>query len=66
MVQTKSDKFESRGNLDRMYPRKHQRKKKVEFLGEFRKINPPTYDGENDEDEKSWLLNIKKYFQVYE
>ena len=40
--------------------------KKKELHGEFRKIKPPSYDGENEEDAEAWLLNMIKYFQVYE
>ena len=39
---------------------------KVELQGEFRKIKPPTFDGEAEEVAEAWLININKYFQVYE
>jgi hypothetical protein len=31
------------------------------------KIKPPTFDGENkkDEDAKTWLLGMRKYFQLH-
>ena len=45
---------------------RHQNKKKKELQGEFRKIKPPSYDGEKEEDAEVWLLNMIKYFQVYE
>ena len=43
-------------------------KRKVDHLeGEFKKIKPTSFDRESrtGEEEKYWLFNIKKYFQVY-
>jgi hypothetical protein len=48
--------------------RKHKRKTRVDALqGEMNKIKPPTFDGEHmkDEYEKSWLLVMRKYFQLH-
>ena len=42
------------------------KKEKVEMQGEFRKIKPPTFDGEAEEVDEAWLINMNKYFQVYE
>jgi hypothetical protein len=45
--------------------RKHKRISRVDELqGEFKKIKPSTFDGEHkkDEDEKAWLLGMRKYF----
>jgi hypothetical protein len=38
-----------------------------ELQGEVNKIKPPTFDGEHkkDEDDETWLLGMKKYFQLY-
>jgi len=35
--------------------------------GEFKKFKPSTFDGESrtSEEEKSWLLDINRYFQIY-
>jgi hypothetical protein len=35
--------------------------------GEFKKIKPSTFDGESrtGEEAEAWLLDIKKYFQIY-
>ena len=35
--------------------------------GEFRKIKPSTFDGEPriGEEAEAWLLDIKKYFNIY-
>jgi hypothetical protein len=34
---------------------------------EFKKIKPSTFDGESrtGEEDEAWLLDIKKYFQIY-
>ena len=45
---------------------RYQYKQKKELQGEFRKIKPPSYDGEKEEDAEAWLINMIKYFQVYE
>ena len=45
---------------------RHQYKQKKELQGEFLKIKPPSYDGEKEEDAEALLLNMIKYFQVYE
>ena len=37
----------------------------IELRGEFKKLKPPTFDGESEEAVEAWLLNIKRYFQVY-
>jgi hypothetical protein len=38
-----------------------------ELRGEMNKIKPPTFDGEHkkDEDAKTWLLGMRKYFQLH-
>ena len=38
-----------------------------EILGEFKKIKPPTFNGEIEKREESepWLSRMKKYFQIY-
>eukprot|EP00253_Pinus_taeda_P010629 PITA_10629 len=38
----------------------------MELQGEFRKIKPPHFDGEQEEAVDTWLININKYFQLYE
>jgi hypothetical protein len=45
-----------------------RKRKQIDHLeGEFKKIKPSTYDGEliTREETKSWLLDIKKYFHIY-
>jgi hypothetical protein len=38
-----------------------------ELRGEMNKIKPPTFDGEHkkDEDAETWLLGMRKYFQLH-
>eukprot|EP00253_Pinus_taeda_P031463 PITA_31463 len=38
----------------------------MELQGEFRKIKPPHFDGEQEEAAEAWLINMNKYFQLYE
>lgn len=33
-----------------------------ELHGEFKKISPPSFDGETGEGAEAWLLNMSKYF----
>jgi hypothetical protein len=46
--------------------RKHRRSGVDELKGEMNKIKPPTFDGEHkkDEDAETWLLGMRKYFQL--
>jgi hypothetical protein len=46
--------------------RKHQKSVREELKGEMNKIKPPTFDGEHkkEEDVETWLLGMKKYFQL--
>eukprot|EP00253_Pinus_taeda_P001834 PITA_01834 len=38
----------------------------MELQGEFQKIKPPHFDGEQEEAAEAWLIKINKYFQLYE
>eukprot|EP00253_Pinus_taeda_P020750 PITA_20750 len=42
------------------------KRQRMELQGEFRKIKPPHFDGESEEAAEAWLINMNKYFQVYE
>jgi hypothetical protein len=46
--------------------RKHQKSGRDELKGEINKIKPPTFDGEHkkEKDAETWLLGMKKYFQL--
>ena len=49
---------------------RHQRRRyeKEELHRNLKKIKPPTFDGENKrcEDVESWLLGMRRYFQLYQ
>jgi hypothetical protein len=48
--------------------KKHKKRSGVDELqGEMNKIKPPTFDGEHkkDEDAETWLLGMRKYFQLH-
>jgi hypothetical protein len=48
--------------------RKHKKRSGVDELqGEMNKIKPPMLEGEHkkDEDAKTWLLGMRKYFQLH-
>jgi len=47
--------------------RKHRRSGVDELKGEMNKIKPPTFDREHkkDEDAETWLLGMRKYFQLH-
>jgi hypothetical protein len=47
--------------------KKHKRSGLDELRGEMNKIKPPTFDGEHkkDEDTETWLLGMRKYFQLH-
>eukprot|EP00253_Pinus_taeda_P028520 PITA_28520 len=38
----------------------------MELQGEFRNIKPPHFDGEQEEAAEAWLINMNKYFHLYE
>jgi hypothetical protein len=46
--------------------RKHRKSGREELKGEMNKIKPPTFDGEHkkEEDVETWLLGMRKYFQL--
>lgn len=39
---------------------------KIELQGEVKKIKPPSSDGEEKETFEAWLINMNKYFAIYE
>jgi hypothetical protein len=51
---------------DKTIPDK-KRKQEDHLEGEFKNIKPATFDGESrvGEEDEAWLLDIKKYFQIY-
>lgn len=46
-------------------PSKKSKIYEFELQGQFKKIKPLIFDGETQEGAKAWLLNMSKYFQVY-
>ena len=54
-------------NLEKGLPRKMKYKPYEEISGEFKKKNPPIFNGEVEKGEEAepWLLRMKKYFQIY-
>jgi hypothetical protein len=56
------------GNISSLSPIKRYKRSGVDELrGEMNKIKPPTFDGEHkkDEDVETWLLGMRKYFQLH-
>eukprot|EP00253_Pinus_taeda_P028923 PITA_28923 len=51
---------------DNVFDQQNSKRQKVELQGEFRKIKPPHFDGEQEEAAKAWIINTNKYFQLYE
>eukprot|EP00253_Pinus_taeda_P018243 PITA_18243 len=51
---------------DNVYEQQTSKKQRMELQGEFRKIKPPHFDGEQEEAAEAWLINMNKYFQLYE
>ena len=52
---------------DNHYTKKRKYKPYEEISGEFKKIKPPTFNGETEkgEEAESWLSGMKKYFHIY-
>ena len=50
-----------------LYNRKKKYRPYEEISGEFKKIKPPTFNGETGkgEEAESWLSGMRKYFQIY-
>jgi len=52
--------------LHQIIPKTKKRKwHEEELLGEFKKIRPPRFYGETEEGVKACILNMSKYFQIY-
>eukprot|EP00253_Pinus_taeda_P026215 PITA_26215 len=59
-------KKEKEDHSDNVVEQQTSKRQKMELQGEFRKIKPPQFDGEQEEAAEAWLININKYFQLYE
>lgn len=51
---------------DNVFDQQTSKRQKVELQGEFHKIKPPHFDGEQEEAAEAWIINMNKYFQLYE
>jgi len=59
------DNFEG-NTLQKTIPKTKKRKwHDNKLFGDLKKIRPPNFDGEFEEGEKAWILNMGKYFQIY-
>eukprot|EP00253_Pinus_taeda_P031671 PITA_31671 len=59
-----SEELEERS--DNVFDQQTSKRQRVELQGEFRKIKPPHFDGEQEEAAEAWIINMNKYFQLYE
>eukprot|EP00253_Pinus_taeda_P031271 PITA_31271 len=57
---------EQEERFDNAFEQQTSKRQRVELQGEFRKIKPPYFDGEQEEAAEAWLINMNKYFQLYE
>eukprot|EP00253_Pinus_taeda_P017453 PITA_17453 len=51
---------------DNAFEQQTSKRQRMELQGEFRKIKPPHFDREHEETVEAWLINMNKYFQLYE
>jgi len=52
--------------LQKIVPRTKKRKwRENDFFGDFEKMRPPNFDGESEEGVEALLLNMGKFFQIY-
>eukprot|EP00253_Pinus_taeda_P009984 PITA_09984 len=51
---------------DNVNEQQTSKRQRVELQGEFRKIKPLHFDGEQEEAAEAWMINMNKYFQLYE
>ena len=63
----KNYQYTSDSSEDNHHTRKRKFKPYEEISREFKKIKPPTFNGETEkgEEAESWLSGMKKYFQIY-
>eukprot|EP00253_Pinus_taeda_P032987 PITA_32987 len=50
---------------DNAFEQQTSKRQRLELQGEFRKIKPPRFDGEQEVAAEAWLINMNKYFQLY-
>lgn len=65
---TKSERHgedeEERSN--NVFDQHKMKRHKTELQGDFKKIKPSLFDGEMEEAVEAWLIDMGKYFQIYE
>ena len=63
----KNHQYSSDSSEDNYQSRKRKYKPYEEISGEFKKIKPPTFNGETEKGEEveALLSGMKKYFQIY-
>jgi len=59
--------YSSESTHSKVRKNKKKRRQHDEITGEFKKIKPPTFNGEVEtgEEAEAWLSGMKKYFQIY-
>lgn len=65
-METEGDEENQEGESDNVSNKKKQKGQKIELQGEFRKIKPCVFDGEQEEVVEAWIINMNNYFQWYE
>ena len=63
----KKHQYSSDSSKSNQHSRKKKYKPYEEIFGDFKKIKPPTFNGETKkgEEAEAWLSRMKKYFQIY-
>jgi len=62
MLNQWKDNMMTKDILIKSLSNKKSKRQKNELKGEFKKIKPPIFEGENEEVEKPRLIDMNKYF----
>jgi len=63
---TKGHNEEEEGHLDNAFDQKRNKRQKKKLQGELKKIKPSMFEGESEEVVEAWMIDMGKYFQIYE
>jgi len=63
---TERHKEDEEGHSDNVFNQRKTKRKNMELQGEFKKIKPSLFEGEFEEAVEAWLIEMGKYFQIYE
>ena len=63
---TKRHREDEEGCSDNVSNQHKTKRQKSKLQGEFKKFKPSLFEGESEEATKAWLINMGKYFQIYE